>query len=152
MKLHARTSQKALWVTLVLPVIQMGKLFSIFIFKKWIKEISLSTFMSGVALLIILSSRLTYPIRCSLVMNVSFRAFIFHQRHQHCLWTVHNCHYAYISFTCLHHCCEVTCSLTQNITSHSHLFCYSKSSDTTFLLVLTVLQKLFFSHFYHIVE
>ena len=28
-------------------------------------------------------------------MNVSFMPLISHHRHQHCLWTVHNCHYAY---------------------------------------------------------
>ena len=36
--------------------------------------------------------------------------------------TVRNCHYAYISFICLPHCCEVISSLTQNISSHNHLF------------------------------
>jgi hypothetical protein len=64
-----------------------------------------------------------------------------------CIQTVHNCHYAYISFTCLPHCCEVISSLTQNITSHSRLICDSKSGVSTLLLSLTVFNKSSFSIF-----
>ena len=96
MNLHARTSRKALWVTLVLHAVKREKLLKYsylgIVQKKFLCP--LPCLICTAYLLIILSSR-SYPISCSLVMNVNFGPFIFHHRYQHCVWTVHNCHYAY---------------------------------------------------------